>query len=113
MVKQQYIPERGDIIWLDFNPQTGHEQRGRRPAIVLSPKNYNSKTNLAILCPITTKIKNYPFEVLLGGKKINGAILSDQVKNLDWQMRNAEFAEKANVEVLRETIENIKMLLEE
>ncbi|MEA3336053.1 MAG: endoribonuclease MazF [Chloroflexota bacterium] len=87
-----YKPKRGDIIWLTFNPQAGHEQAGRRPALVLSPVAYNGKVGLAILCPITSKVKGYPFEVVIpNGLKITGAILSDQVKNLDWKTRKAEF----------------------
>src|SRR6266540_2846820 len=84
------IPESGDIIWITFNPQAGHEQAGRRPALVLSPAAYNAKVGLAILCPITSQIKGYPFEVVLPtGLAVTGAILSDQVKSLDWRARNA------------------------
>ena len=87
-----YIPDSGDIVWITFNPQAGHEQAGRRPALVLSPTAYNGKVGLAILCPITNQIKGYPFEVLIpDGLKISGAVLSDQVKSLDWQARQAEF----------------------
>lgn len=87
-----YIPERSDIVWLDFNPQTGREQAGRRPALVLSPASYNSKVKLALLCPITTKVKGYPFEVtLLKGLEVTGVVLADQVKSLDWHFRNYWF----------------------
>jgi mRNA interferase MazF len=87
-----YIPDRGDVVWISLNPQAGHEQSGRRPAVVLSPAHYNSKVGLAILCPITTQIKAYPFEVEIPqGLPMSGAILSDQVKNLDWRARNVEF----------------------
>jgi mRNA interferase MazF len=87
-----YVPERGDAVWITFNPQAGHEQAGRRPALVLSPSAYNRKVGLAILCPITNQIKGYPFEVRIPeGLKVTGAILSDQVKNLDWKARQAEF----------------------
>jgi mRNA interferase MazF len=110
---RKHIPDRGDIIWLDFDPQTGHEQKGRRPAVVLSPKMYNEKTNLAILCPITSKEKGYPFEVHIKGKKIQGVALSDQVKNLDWTIRNSEFIEKASKFSMDEIIENIRMLIQE
>ena len=83
---QTYVPQYGDVVWITLNPQAG-----RRPAVVLSPQNYNSKVGLAILCPITNQIKSYPFEVLLPvGLPIAGAILSDQVKSLDWRARNAE-----------------------
>jgi mRNA interferase MazF len=87
-----YVPDRGDVVWISLNPQAGHEQSGRRPAVVLSPAHYNSKVGLAILCPITTQIKGYPFEVEIPqGLPVSGAILSDQVKNLDWRARNVEF----------------------
>src|SRR4030042_4662464 len=86
-----YVPQCGELVWITLNPQAGHEQAGRRPAVVLSPRSYNSKTGLAILCPITSQIKNYPFEVLLpSGLPVRGAILSDQVKSLDWRARNIE-----------------------
>ncbi len=79
------------MIWITLNPQAGHEQAGRRPALVLSPETYNGKTGLAILCPVTNQIKGYPFEVLIpAGLPVAGAILSDQVKTLDWRARNAE-----------------------
>jgi mRNA interferase MazF len=87
-----YIPERGNIVWLTFTPQAGHEQAGRRPALVLSPRAYNSKVGLVICCPITSQIKGYPFEVVVPqGLAVGGAILSDQVKSLDWRVRKAEF----------------------
>ena len=90
-----YTPERGDIVWLTFTPQAGHEQAGRRPALVLSPKAYNGKVSLAIFCPITTQIKGYPFEVAVPqGSAVDGVILSDQVKSLDWKARNAELIGK-------------------
>lgn len=86
-----YIPERGDIVWVNFNPQAGHEQAGRRPALVLSPSAYNARVGLAIMCPITNQIKGYPFEVIIpSGVGVTGAVLSDQVKSLDWRSRNAE-----------------------
>ena len=86
-----YIPERGDIVWVNFNPQAGHEQAGRRPALVLSPSAYNARVGLAIMCPITNQIKGYPFEVVIpSGVGVTGAVLSDQVKSLDWRSRNAE-----------------------
>jgi len=86
-----YVPRRGDIVWINMNPQAGHEQAGRRPAVVLSPENYNRKTGLAIFCPITSQVKGYPFEVLLpDGLPVEGAILADQVKSLDWRIRDTE-----------------------
>ena len=84
----RYVPEAGDIVWLNFTPQSGHEQAGRRPALVLSPAAYNAKTSLMICCPLTTQIKNYPFEVLIAGTPQN-VVLADQVKSLDWRARNA------------------------
>ena len=86
----RYVPERGDIVWLQFNPQAGHEQSGKRPALVLSPKAYNTKVGLAVFCPVTSRIKGYPFEVTIPeGMKASGAVLSDQVKSLDWRRRKA------------------------
>jgi len=85
-----YCPKRGDVVWISFNPQAGHEQAGHRPALVLSPETYNRKVGLAILCPVTTQVKGYPFEVIIpDGLKASGAILSDQVKSLDWRKRKA------------------------
>ena len=114
MVKSQsYIPDKGHIIWLSFNPQSGHEQSGRRPALVLSPRAYNEKTNLAILCPITNQVKGYPFEVLLPDNlEIEGVILSDQVKNLDWKTRKAEFICKLPNTVLSDALSKLNILLE-
>ena len=89
-----YIPEAGDIVWLNFTPQTGHEQAGRRPAVVLSPSVYNSKTGLLVCVPITNQIKGYPFEVVLSGTEASGAALADQVKSLDWRSRQAQFKSK-------------------
>ena len=111
MVKEKYIPERGDIIWLDFTPQTGHEQMGRRPAIVISPIEYNEKVGLGIFCPITSKEKGYPFEVKITNKKIDGVVLSDQIKNLDWDKRNAEFIIKSKKEELEEVVDKLKVLI--
>jgi len=84
-----YVPERGDIVWLSFDPQAGHERKGHRPALVLSPKAYNGKTGLMLCCPVTTKIKFYPFEVPLADAKPSAA-LADQVKSLDWRARKAK-----------------------
>lgn len=96
MVKNFYIPDRGDLVWVDFNPQKGREQANKRPAIVLSPQNYNEKTSLALMCPITSHIKGYPFEVIIKDKKITGAILCDQIKSLDWKERKVSFIKKIN-----------------
>lgn len=89
----KYVPEAGDIIWLNFDPQAGHEQAGHRPALVVSPSGYNGKTGLLVCCPLTTQIKGYPFEVLIQGKPPSAA-LADQVKNLDWVARGARLKGK-------------------
>jgi len=86
-----YVPEVGDVVWLDFNPQVGHEQAGRRPGVVLSPRAYNEPSGMAILCPITSRVKGYPFEVALPpALPVRGAILADQVKSLDWRARRMQ-----------------------
>jgi mRNA interferase MazF len=83
-----YVPDAGDIVWINFDPQAGHEQAGRRPAVVLSPAAYNGKTSLMLCCPMTTQIKSYPFEVLIAGAT-RSAVLADQIKSLDWRRRRA------------------------
>ena len=85
-----YVPDAGDIVWLMFDPQAGHEQAGHRPALVISPAIYNGKTGLMVCCPMSTKIKGHPFEVLAEIDGINAAVLSDQVKSLDWKIRKAK-----------------------
>jgi mRNA interferase MazF len=108
----KYIPARGDVIWLSFNPQSGHEQSGHRPAIVISPKEYNEKAGLALCCPITSKVKDYPFEVkIIIKNKIDGVILSDQIKSLDWKEREARYIATAAKETLRETVEKLSLLI--
>ena len=97
----RYIPDIGDIVWLHFDPQAGHEQAGHRPALVISPATYNGKTNLMLCCPITTQIKGYPFEVLIAGER-SSAVLADQVKSLDWVVRKARFKGKVSSEALAE-----------
>jgi mRNA interferase MazF len=107
-----YIPKRGDIVWITLNPQAGHEQSGRRPALVLSPTSYNDKTGLAILCPITSIVKGYPFEILLPeGLPVSGAILSDQVKSLDWRIRNAELLCTLPAGIISEVLLKLSTLL--
>ena len=107
-----YIPKRGDIIWLDFNPQVGHEQRGRRPAIVLSPKAYNQRVGLGLFCPVTNRSKGYPFEVAIPDEyKVTGVILSDHVKNLDWKVRRAEFIAEASEDIVEEVLAKLNTLL--
>jgi len=108
-----YIPKRGDVIWLEFNPQAGHEQARKRPALVISPEAYNFKTSLLLVCPITSQIKGYPFEVKIpSGLQIQGVILSDQVKSLDWQARNAQIACQVPEFVVQEVIEKIRVLID-
>jgi mRNA interferase MazF len=102
------VPDRGDVVWISMNPQAGHEQAGRRPALVLSPSSYNGKVGLAILCPITSQVKGYPFEVLIpDGLPVTGAVLSDQAKSLDWSARRAELA----CRVPRDTVQQVLLKL--
>lgn len=107
-----YIPEKGDIIWINFNPQSGREQAGRRPALVISPTVYNRRVKLIIVCPITTKIKGYPLEVPIPeGLAVSGVILADQIKSLDYQTRQAEFIDKLPDENLARVISIVTRLL--
>jgi mRNA interferase MazF len=107
-----YIPRRGDIVWVSLNPQAGHKQAGRRPALVLTPEAYNQKVGLAILCPITNQIKGYPFEVVIPPElPVQGAILSDQVKSLDWRIRNTEYACQLPETYLSQVLQKIQTLL--
>jgi mRNA interferase MazF len=110
MVKKKYSPERGDIVWLNFNPQSGLEQKGKRPAVVISPKEYNEKVGLGLFCPITSKSKNYPFEVKITNVKIDGVVLSDQIKSLDWKTRDIEFITKITSEEVNEIINKTGVL---
>ena len=106
-----YIPHAGDIVWLNFTPQAGHEQAGHRPALVLSPKAYNQKTSLMICCPITTQIKHYPFEVLISGNPAS-VVLADQVKSVDWRSRKAKRKGFVSPEALAEVRAKIIALIE-
>jgi len=107
-----YVPERGDLVWLVFDPQAGHEQSGRRPALVISPQSYNAATNLALFCPITSRVKGYPFEVLLPENgKVVGAVLTDQIKSLDWKARKAKLIARTSPEVLSEVLGKIGTLV--
>lgn len=109
---RRYVPARGDAVWITLNPQAGHEQAGRRPALVVSPASYNGKVGLAVFCPITSQVKGYPFEVTIpSGLKVGGVVLSDQVKSLDWRMRRAEFICKVPRETLSEVIDKLEVLL--
>jgi mRNA interferase MazF len=110
---ESYVPKRGDIIWLQFSPQSGHEEAGRRPAIVLSPHAYNALTSLALVCPITSQKKRYPFEVELpSGLAISGVVLSDHVKSIDWKTRGATFVCTAPDTLIMRVLEKIARLLE-
>lgn len=107
-----YVPERGDLVWLSFDPQAGYEQAGRRPALVLSPAAYNGKSGLMLACPITSKVKGYPFEVALpSGLPIAGVVLADQIRSLDWGARKAERAGEVPAGVLGEVMERVAPLL--
>jgi mRNA interferase MazF len=110
--KKKYVPRRGDIIRLDFDPQAGHEQAGRRPAIVLSPTDYNRTVGLAVVCPITNAIKGYPWEVAIPDNlSVSGVVLSDQFKSLDWRERHAEFLCSLDAELLTEVVDKAFALL--
>lgn len=114
MVKQPepYVPNRGDIVYLDFDPTKGHEQKGHRPAFVLSPQAYNQRSSLAILMPITRQRKGYPFEVSLPPEaQVQGVILADQLKCLDWKARKVRFVESASEEVIAEVQAKIQPLI--
>lgn len=105
-------PDRGDVVWIDFDPQAGYEQAGRRPAVVLSPAYYNRRANLAIICPITNKIKCYPFEVVIPqGLGITGVVLSDQARNLDWKARNAAPITRLPAAFVNEVLKKLRTLL--
>jgi mRNA interferase MazF len=105
-------PDRGDLVWLTFDPQAGQEQRGRRPALVLSPRAYNARVGLGLFCPITSQVKGYPFEVALPQKgKITGVVLADQLRSLDWRARKAEFAAKAPADTVEEALAKLRTLV--
>ena len=109
-----YVPRRGDLVWLSFDPQAGHEQAGRRPAFVLSPETYNRKTGLFLACPVTSKVKGYPFEVPLpDGLKLSGVVLADQIKSLDWKARRAEYAGATTDNVVDDVVSLVLPLIEE
>lgn len=111
-MSRSYVPERGDVVWIQLNPQAGHEQAGRRPALILSPSAYNGKVGLALLCPITSQVKGYPFEVKLPeGLKVSGCILADQVKSLDWRARHAELMDRVPEPVAREALRKLSSLV--
>jgi mRNA interferase MazF len=108
-----YVPDRGDLVWLSLTPQAGHEQAGRRPALVLSPAAYNGKVGLVLLCPVTSQVKGYPFEVPLpAGGVVGGVVLSDQLKSLDWRARRIEFAGSTPPEVVGDVLGKLATLLQ-
>jgi mRNA interferase MazF len=112
LVSSQYQPDRGDFVWVDFDPQTGIEQAGGRPALILSPKDFNIATALAVACPITSTVTGSRFEVAIPrGAKLSGVILSHQFRALDWIARNAEFHSKANKELMWEVVGRIEAIL--
>ena len=107
------VPRRGEVVWLQFDPQAGHEQAGRRPAVIVSPQDYNAKTGLALCCPITSPIKGYPFEVALQeASEISGVILADQIKSLDWRARRARKLWTLPAESLQEVLAKVRVLVE-
>lgn len=113
-MSKMYSPDRGDAVWLNFSPKAGHEQSGRRPAVVVSPKSYNRKVGLGLFCPITSQIKGYPFEVLIpAGMSISGVVLSDQIKSLDWKVRDAQFICKLPVSTMSEVLKKLSTLLKD
>jgi len=108
----KYVPEAGDLVWLTFDPQAGREQAGRRPALVLSPSSYNVKSGLALLCPITSRVKKYPFEVAVPpGLPVSGVALADQIKSVDWLERRAEFITVAGHDLMEEVLSRVAPLL--
>jgi mRNA interferase MazF len=114
MVEQQsYVPDRGDLVWVSFNPQKGREQANKRPAVVLSPKTYNIKSSLALMCPITSQIKRYPFEVELITPAISGAVLADHVRSLDWRARKVSFIQKLPANMVQRVQEKTIALITE
>ena len=111
-MNRSYVPDRGDIVWLQFNPQAGHEQAGHRPALVLSPASYNRRSGLMLCCPMTSQKKGYPFEVVIAAETDrDSVVLADQVKSLDWKVRKAVKKGTASIEVIAETLSKLQTLL--
>lgn len=111
-MRDGYVPERGDVVWITLNPQAGHEQAGRRPAVVLSPGDYNARVGLALLCPVTNQVKGYPFEVRIpAGLPVTGVVLADQVRRLDWRARDAERMCVLPGEMIAEVLQKVWVLL--
>ncbi len=112
--KGEYVPERGDAVWITLDPQAGHAQAGRRPALVLSPSAYKGRVGLALLCPITSQVKGYPFEVPLpAGLPVTGVVGADQVKSLDWRARKASRIAAVPKEIVSQVVKRLQTLLEE
>jgi mRNA interferase MazF len=112
--KGAYVPQRGDAVWITLDPQAGHEQAGRRPALVLSPSAYNGRVGLALLCPITSQVKGYPFEVPIpAGSPVTGVVGADQVKSLDWRARKAVRIGAIPAEVVTQVLQRLQTLLAE
>ena len=111
MVAKTYVPDRGDLVWVDFNPARGREQAKVRPALVVSPKNYNQKVGLAVMCPITSVQKGYPFEVPVQDKRVTGVVLSDHMRSLDWQTRNVTFIARAKPKVFQAVQTKLLLIL--
>lgn len=108
-----FVPDRGDLVWLEFTPQSGSEQAGRRPALVISPRPYNGRVGLALVCPVTSRIKGYPFEVHLpAGGTVSGVVLADQLKSLDWRARKATLIEQAPAGVITQVTARLLPLVE-
>lgn len=112
MAPRRYVPDASDVVWLEFDPQAGHEQAGHRPALVISPASYNGKAGLMVCCPMTTRIKGHPFEVLTDVDGVASAVLSDQVKSLDWKVRRARKKGSVPADVMVHVRAKIKALLE-
>jgi mRNA interferase MazF len=111
-VPRRAVPERGDVVWLQFTPQAGHEQAGRRPAVTLSPRRYNEKVGLGLFCPVTSQVKGYPFEVRLPeGLAVSGVALCDQIKSLDWETRQAPFVCRLPEATIAEIMAKVQTLL--
>lgn len=107
-----YFPDRCDVVWLDYDPQLGHEQSGKRPALVISPGAYNRRVGLALFYPITSQVKGYPFEVPVDLTKTHGVVLADQIKSLDWKARRIHYIEKAPEELLAEAKRKLDLLID-
>ncbi len=113
MAKRKYIPKRGDIVWTNFDPAAGHEQMGKRPAIVLSPTPFNKKIKLAMVAPITSRVRGHGFEVALNGKKVKGVILCQQIKMIDFSASGVQFAEKALAAVTSDVLAKVRAIVSE